>query len=533
MAIDTETMQVIERCVARAVSNATSLKGAADEIAKGVTQYVGARYVPLFAEPLEWDNTKAYEPLTIVLHQGNSYTSRQYVPVGVEIENDSFWALTGNYNAQVEQYRQEVKTFDGRITANANAIETETTNRTEAVTAEVQRAQSAERVLQTNIDAEKNRAEDAEQTLHTNIDAEKNRAEGAEQTLHTNIDNEIKRATKMEKTGAFIIGNSYTAGFDDTSRTHSVASIADKVFDNAYVRGASAAGFLSYTDHQVVFEDLLNTLINENSDKLDTITHVIFNSAIGDSRAYIEKDADSWRANMKQTLNSIVDTIHNRLPRCKYIGICYMESIDRNYRTYNDIYETFTDFVNVGRQLFGMCSTNKYLTFMGFAGWNIVGTKYMNNDHIHPNYAGYDILTSNWLDCLNGTPTYYPIYNTIECPIDDSFGGAKFTLKNYCMPERDDLFVDQDFSNATNLITTDPITIVDNNDSYMIMLNSVTHYSEFQVNVDGTFFKLMFSQTPDNNLRIKLISHSTEMKSLRENIPVGTNYLVISDYIYG
>ena len=165
MAIDIETMQLIERVVARAVSNATSLKGASDEIAKGVTQYVGARYVPLFAEPLEWDKTKAYEPLTIVLYQGNSYTSRQYVPVGVEIDNDSFWANTGNYNAQVEQYRQEVKTFDGRITANANAIETEATNRAEAVSAEMKRAQSAEQTLQSNIDAEKSRAEGAEQTL--------------------------------------------------------------------------------------------------------------------------------------------------------------------------------------------------------------------------------------------------------------------------------------------------------------------------------------------------------------------------------
>ena len=551
MAIDTETMQVIERCVARAVSNATSLKGAADEISKGVTQYVGARYVPLFAEPLEWDNTKAYEPLTIVLHQGNSYTSRQYVPVGVDITNESFWAKTGNYSAQVEQYRQEVKAFDSRITANANAIETETTNRTAAVTAEMKRAQGVEQTLQANIDAEntraqgeeqtlqanidaeKTRAQGEEQTLQANIDAEKTRAQGKEQTLQANIDNEIKRATKMEKTGAFIIGNSYTVGFDDTSSTHSIASIADKVFDNAYARGESAAGFISYTDHQVVFEDMLNTLIKENSDKLDTITHVIFNSAIGDSRAYIERGASTWRAGMKKTLNSIVDTIHNKLPRCKYIGICYMESIDRNYRTYKNIYETFTDFVDVGRQLFGMCSTNKYLTFMGFAGWNIVGTKYMNQDHIHPTYAGYDILTSNWLDCLNGTPTYYPIYSVIECPIDASFGGAKLTFKNYCMPERDDLFVDQDFSNATSLITTDSITVVSNEENYKIMLNPVSHRTTFYFSVDGTIFGVVFSQNDTDNLIIQVVSRNTDMRSIRENIPIATNYLVVSDYIYG
>lgn len=82
-----------------------------------VTQYIGARYVPLFADPMQWDPTKTYEPLTIVYNGGNSYTSRQYVPTGIQIDDDTYWALTGNYNAQIEQYRTEVAQYDGRITA--------------------------------------------------------------------------------------------------------------------------------------------------------------------------------------------------------------------------------------------------------------------------------------------------------------------------------------------------------------------------------------------------------------------------------
>lgn len=97
-----------------------------DAPAPGVRQYVGARYVPLFAEPLEWSSTQGYESLTVVLHEGNSYTSRQSVPVGIDINNTAYWAETGNYNAQIEAYRQEVLAFDGRITANANAISAET-----------------------------------------------------------------------------------------------------------------------------------------------------------------------------------------------------------------------------------------------------------------------------------------------------------------------------------------------------------------------------------------------------------------------
>lgn len=72
-----------------------------------VTQYIGSRYVPLFADPVEWSSENTYEPLTIVINQGNSYTSKQAVPKGIDIANEDFWTLTGNYNAQVELYRRD------------------------------------------------------------------------------------------------------------------------------------------------------------------------------------------------------------------------------------------------------------------------------------------------------------------------------------------------------------------------------------------------------------------------------------------
>ena len=75
---------------------------------EGVRGYIGARYVPVMANPIEWSDTQGYEPLTIVIHEGNSYTSTQTVPPGIDINNTEFWALTGNYNAQIEQYRKEV-----------------------------------------------------------------------------------------------------------------------------------------------------------------------------------------------------------------------------------------------------------------------------------------------------------------------------------------------------------------------------------------------------------------------------------------
>lgn len=89
--------------------------------------YVGARYVPIYDGA--WSSSKKYEPLVVVQYQGNSYTSKTYVPAGVNPTNENYWAQSGNYNAQVEEYRKEVyrlttlvNEFDARITGNTDAI---------------------------------------------------------------------------------------------------------------------------------------------------------------------------------------------------------------------------------------------------------------------------------------------------------------------------------------------------------------------------------------------------------------------------
>lgn len=99
-------------------------------MANGMTrQYIGARYVPIFADPVEWDDERTYEPLMMVQHQGETYMTKQYVPVGIPLptvsegqESNDYWVHMSNWNAQVEGYREEVLryaeevlAFDGRI----------------------------------------------------------------------------------------------------------------------------------------------------------------------------------------------------------------------------------------------------------------------------------------------------------------------------------------------------------------------------------------------------------------------------------
>lgn len=84
------------------------------------SQYIGSRYVPIFADPIEWDNRRSYEPLTIVTYNNESYTSRCYVGPGIDITNVRYWAKTGAYNAQVEQYKSEVKDLSSQVSGFAS-----------------------------------------------------------------------------------------------------------------------------------------------------------------------------------------------------------------------------------------------------------------------------------------------------------------------------------------------------------------------------------------------------------------------------
>lgn len=86
----------------------------------GKNIYKGNRYVPLIMGV--WDNKREYEPLSIVLWEGNSHTSKKYVPIGIDINNTEFWVVSGNYNAQVEKYRQETQAVATKLTG----IETDT-----------------------------------------------------------------------------------------------------------------------------------------------------------------------------------------------------------------------------------------------------------------------------------------------------------------------------------------------------------------------------------------------------------------------
>ena len=88
-----------------------------------VNRYVGMRYVPLIVG--EHTTERAYEALSIVTNNGASYTSKRDVPIGTALSNTDYWVMTGNYNAQVDYYREEVVTAVEHVDETASGLSEE------------------------------------------------------------------------------------------------------------------------------------------------------------------------------------------------------------------------------------------------------------------------------------------------------------------------------------------------------------------------------------------------------------------------
>lgn len=187
--------------------------------------YIGARYVPIFADPIEWDKAKSYEPLTIVTYQGDSYTSKTFVPAQTEITNTEFWVRTGSYNAQVEQYRKEVQEVATKMDDLEESLNTSITGFDNRLTQTETKINSYEsRVTALETDNTTNKANISTNTgkittlksqiesINTEISALDSRVEANEDSI-TSINSNLTNLSSLVKNKRFIvIGDSYCDG---------------------------------------------------------------------------------------------------------------------------------------------------------------------------------------------------------------------------------------------------------------------------------------------------------------------------------
>jgi hypothetical protein len=198
----------------------------------GTSMYIGERYVPIFADPVEWDNEREYEPLTIVIHDGSCYTSKCYVPKGAQLPpypegQTKYWVKTSDYNYQfadlkktvldlsrlVEQFQKDNKTFTDLINGwnekvqqwetemtawgeRLDAVESRITDLTASLNAEIDRAKAAE---QANAAAIAQETADRKQAI-SELDAAYKAADAAEAQAREEADTALSNRITANKT---------------------------------------------------------------------------------------------------------------------------------------------------------------------------------------------------------------------------------------------------------------------------------------------------------------------------------------------
>lgn len=198
----------------------------------GTSMYIGARYVPIFADPVEWDDEREYEPLTIVIHDGSCYTSKCYVPKGAQLPpypegQTKYWVKTSDYNYQfadlkktvldlsrlVEQFQKDNKTFTDLINGwnekvqqwetemtawgeRLDTVESNITDLTASLNAEIDRAKAAE---QANAAAIAQETADRKQAI-SELDAAYKAADAAEAQAREEADTALSNRITANKT---------------------------------------------------------------------------------------------------------------------------------------------------------------------------------------------------------------------------------------------------------------------------------------------------------------------------------------------
>lgn len=270
MAIQTKTMTV-KSDTALAETTTTIRDTVTFDVSKmpnGIT-YKGLKAVLSFADPIQWNKASTYDSLTVVWDDAThaSYASKRPVPQNIELTNEFYWSRTADLDAQVEMYRQEVKQFDGRITANTQAIATE-----------VARAKGAEQALE---------------------------------QFNQNLPNYKKGDTLV------IIGDSWChSGYDWTGGMGVIGKTIANALGIKKVNNVSVYGN-GYVGNTGTYYDQLNSL---NIDESDIALFIVFGS-INDS------GGDSSKEGLKENIAKFITLFKKKYPNT----VAHVFAIDSSY----------------------------------------------------------------------------------------------------------------------------------------------------------------------------------------------------------
>lgn len=322
----------------------------------GVREYIGARYVPVFANPPEWNDTRGYEPLTIVLHQGNSFTSTQYVPTGIDINNTKYWLETGNWNAQIEAYRKEVQLYDGRITQNTEDIKANMA----AIADEATARASADTALQQLIESEETARQEADNALALRLD-------------------NMEKATTLEDMKgrhAVFIGDSFMA--PSTSYPQKLAYFVSQLL--GWNMHNYAVGGTGWYDEGGVGKNFLHQLedsVTNITVPADQVSYVVIGGGFNDWN-------DPTPLNYNQLYSAALKTVVKAHQLYRNAEIVCIPMMFRNYGVDTHMHDLYSAIVA------GICASNAPVKLITNAYmWQLA---FKNVDGVHPTTELYKIM---------------------------------------------------------------------------------------------------------------------------------------------
>lgn len=357
-----------------------------------VREYVGARYVPLFMG--DWDIDADYEPLSIVQYQGNSYTSRQAVPHGVDIANEQYWANTGNYNAQIEAYRQEVAAYNARIAAVENGLPVEDFDSENTVSDAIDNALA--KLPGTSFDSVntvKKYIDDAIGDIADEIGT----GFSVSNTIAGNILNLKNRISGFKNANVLCIADSWgSEGVNGVTKCW-MRLVCESLEANYIDLHAGSTGWLAISGSNGNFLQRLQDYVNDNP--TTQIDYIFVCGGVNDYQY--------TSANIASAISNFMNWVAANLPNT---FVYHFQQF-----TNDDMALAATANANVNiwnNAMLGNVSgafANKFYSkyvFVDEIAYTLIGTSGLNADNLHPNQNGHYMLAKSVMDCVFGGKTF-------------------------------------------------------------------------------------------------------------------------------
>lgn len=382
-----------------------------------VREYVGARYVPIFADPVTWDDERAYDPLTMVQYSGETYMSKQYVPIGAPLptvaqgqESNEFWVHMSNWNAQVEAYREEVMRyaeevllFDGRIDTLEADLPTSEFDSTNTVKAAIDAVNTAIGLIEDNIDSVESDIDNLEAIIPASSFSSAN-------TVSNVIEAAKARITNLENLGdvVVLIGDSYGQGWDpDTSTSHDgwIAALTARLQNIGKTVKSAAQGGYGFATSNTFLSLLQQVVGNMTANEKIRCTKVVIAGGFN--------DRDASQGSIDNGINQCVQYINTNLPNAilyvSHVGYCVT-----GFTTGSHANATSASCVQSYLRYKQSCAYYG-AKFDNGSITTLCNNSYFTSDFVHPNATGNTVIARRLfnfvLDGNQGSIDSYVTYN--------------------------------------------------------------------------------------------------------------------------